>query len=1391
MQRALTPSSGSAKDQTLGQLYELWLLLRFLRARLPGGAADELGPAAQSDARRVEQLLAALRLSPYDAPRELPTLVPWAGPARGPALRHQLDGPHGLIAIAARTRQRVLVAAGRSSRATRLDHLRNGRIREFCRSLVPRGAVYSGLRGHLLTTFSGARPPSSPHECRLAVDESVSWQYDAQASWPLPPFLMEWLSPAGERRVTLLSRGPRGEEEPGLQQLSFWDRRLLAAFLPRDAGLNPRPLASLAAPLSAEEVALLPQLFADKAPGPCGCKLSLLDLFSVPSAPGEATAPAASNAFRDLLAALVQGMIVTGHVPSELVGLQVAYLEKAEGGHRPVALFPELMKAAETILGRRLSRALGQDPGHVVSTANSAYAAGRGIDEILSMDRHVSEACRITGRRFGLAAGDHHKWFDVLRREVIAAKLDACGADVQTCLFVEAYCADQLCSSTSSHGPTPGRPRGAAGIPQGGGLSPPASKLAQDPAQRLIDDELEAGAGLVVLGERVPAGAYSDDWLWFLAGDTAAEVEASRRRVSLVAGLAWSALGIPTKPTALLASPPPAVPLYLRFWDFAAGTVGQAPFRSWSDGARRLLGVSRFRDGSRAPQTAHLSAVLSRGLSALARRTPSWEELPTALQLCVISKAVFAPLDHSLTVAALRSHDLQVANMARRALGVHKKVSRHLFHSPATAGGLGLPLVSAEVALIAPARELQHELLRPGPAGDLARALWDAMLDCSPLPHPLPRMVALTKLLASHGIYVRDLRRMEAGRVLGVLARRLAPAPASLTAQPQVLARSQALCERFSLFTILEKTLHRLLRPGGLGCGPAGGTVRFWRSHLPPGVAVTPKSVARAVQTARQERARDWSADCQMVGCFGLPRPSSESHSAWNECPRDSALAAAISLLPADVALACDGGSHGACFGTGFVAFRPPAPSQAFPLGSALGQLVLARALPLPPYYGHRRTTVRDAELNGILNCVLRLDHSPGSPPIVVDAQAEMARTLASWDASVRRELRESCTPLASRIGRWLRLHSVPDRGPDTWRDLARSWAAAVPEKCRVFSDCLLGRPFVWQRSHTPRPAAPAELPFALNRAADEQATKAAGLAGRASPHPLRYPAGLPTICFELAGSAVTSDAARAIRAEVARRAAQMAAELRWHGRVLALHEALEPSTMHPGAWQAAPLSAEQDRRWDGRRAVDATADLPRLYVKQLMGLQGCHTSQLHSSQAYCRRVAAHRGLRGPAARPYSPEMRQCPFCPVAECGAAPGTLRHLVYSCRHPALVAVREQMLREVEAAAASLAAEAEVAPPARSPDLLEPSDGDAYPFLSAVPVLLRRRAAAALDRGAIRESAEDLMHRLVLPLSFLSVLGISASARSSRGLRPLARAETVALAMRLLHPLAIGSS
>ena len=92
-------------------------------------------------------------------------------------------------------------------------------------------------------------------------------------------------------------------------------------------------------------------------------------------------------------------------------------------------LLPELLKRTEGLVARRVMEAAeGAPAGTLLSGLNRAYQRNVSVDPILGIVRLLMEADLLLDLRIRWLLGDYHKWFDVIRREVVQAKLDAVGA---------------------------------------------------------------------------------------------------------------------------------------------------------------------------------------------------------------------------------------------------------------------------------------------------------------------------------------------------------------------------------------------------------------------------------------------------------------------------------------------------------------------------------------------------------------------------------------------------------------------------------------------------------------------------------------------------------------------------------------------------------------------------------------------------------------------------------------------------------------------------------------------------------------------------------------------------------------------------------------------------
>ena len=142
--------------------------------------------------------------------------------------------------------------------------------------------------------------------------------------------------------------------------------------------------------------------------------------------------------------------------------------------------------------------------------------------------------------------GDYHKWFDVIRREIVLAKLDAVGTPAELSRMLAAIYEEQKCRQVKYYGLSRGRVRGPAGFAQGLPGSTLWSLLAQDPLWVLIAAELDRPGGAAeAYGIRAPPRGWSDDHIFALAN------EDGLRDLMAVFGAACEDLGISCKPDAL------------------------------------------------------------------------------------------------------------------------------------------------------------------------------------------------------------------------------------------------------------------------------------------------------------------------------------------------------------------------------------------------------------------------------------------------------------------------------------------------------------------------------------------------------------------------------------------------------------------------------------------------------------------------------------------------------------------------------------------------------------------------------------------------------------------------------------------------------------------------
>ena len=563
------------------------------------------------------------------------------------------------------------------------------------------------------------RPCQSDAERREAADQDWAWMHDRQPAFPPPAFLRRvWDPPPAPAvpRWTVDWQQWGDLSGTGWPRLTLWDRVLARALLPPDAPDLPHLrglLREAGAPLTTGEREWFLRAPAHKAPDPISqFKIRGLEAFP--------------DRFQALAVSLAEVAITRGIAPPAAKPSATVHAPKADGGTRPLGLWAELLKRTGGLAAQRLTRAATPlPPGLLTQGWNVAYTPGASSSDIMGIIRVLVEADQLLGLGLVWIMGDYHKWFDVVRREFVEAKLDALGVAPSVCRLVADIYYKQLCRQLTAYGPSPGRFRGPAGLTQGSHGSPLWSLLVQDPLWVLLAEELRVpGRGAQVLGVDIPGMGYSDDGLLVLAKDSAL------RPILAVFGAACEDLGISCKPKALqvflrrpLAPGEEAPPVAA--WDPFQGEPLVARPRARADtDTTPHLGVPRAPAGPPAPLRARAERKLELGAATLAGYRLRWDEMGPSTRAFLGGTANYAPLDAELDAEWLHKLDVRLARLPRQSL--HMGMASRLFHYlPPRAGGLDLPCAVIDYGILPRVRELLLELNDPGSWGKLARALWD------------------------------------------------------------------------------------------------------------------------------------------------------------------------------------------------------------------------------------------------------------------------------------------------------------------------------------------------------------------------------------------------------------------------------------------------------------------------------------------------------------------------------------------------------------------------------------------------------------------------------------------------------------------------------------------
>ena len=212
--------------------------------------------------------------------------------------------------------------------------------------------------------------------------------------------------------------------------------------------------AETASPLSPEEAGWLFSAPPSTAPDPMsGFKLRALRVFP--------------SRLRRLAERHVAVSIARGNAAPAITSSATAHAPKPEGGTRPLGLLPELLKRTEGLVARRvMAAAAGAPAGTLLSGFNRAYQRGVSVDPLLGIVRVIMEADLLLDLGVRWLLGDYHKWFDVVRREFVHAKLAALRVSPEVSRLVASLYERQCCRQLTHRGLSAGRFRGAGALPK-------------------------------------------------------------------------------------------------------------------------------------------------------------------------------------------------------------------------------------------------------------------------------------------------------------------------------------------------------------------------------------------------------------------------------------------------------------------------------------------------------------------------------------------------------------------------------------------------------------------------------------------------------------------------------------------------------------------------------------------------------------------------------------------------------------------------------------------------------------------------------------------------------------------------------------------------------------
>lgn len=483
---------------------EAWLQLRILRSLWNRGSEDQVGTRVQKlrdayetavarqqttshwptqqSVMRMGQIILGRQLTRATAERDMPSSQPDSegGESEGE------DNPMGRGPGTSRVvrdirtglaRARRIVAMPRRER--RREHLHQGDTGAFSRMLTIGGKSDIAYKPTRLYIDQGWRPPEAAEGVMTAADQEIAWQTNAQAPYT-PPV---WIKTRTRRDGSIEGRLLHEVEDDSKyrQRLTTWEAKLYTAFLNKDDTEMRRWAAymdTIDDPFTEDEKQRMANRMWNTAPGLSQVKLHLLRAMGEKRR--EWVLKALGLAYRHPRA-----------IPSALKIITLVGLPKPNGGFRFVSLMEEWGKLLEPLpVWKMRSIMTEQGSMPVLSPSNRAYRAEANTTEIPWNLQTNSEQARHDDHEVWRLKGDHNRWFDIVKRIILDAKMGAAALSETTRQRMRYMHQNQRICLATTAGITHGADRGESAIAQGGGSCPQHSLFAQDPAQQIIDETL-------------------------------------------------------------------------------------------------------------------------------------------------------------------------------------------------------------------------------------------------------------------------------------------------------------------------------------------------------------------------------------------------------------------------------------------------------------------------------------------------------------------------------------------------------------------------------------------------------------------------------------------------------------------------------------------------------------------------------------------------------------------------------------------------------------------------------------------------------------------------------------------------------------------------------------